>query len=278
MTTFSHQPLVSICIPAYNNESFIKETIDCVLAQTYSHWELVISDDCSKDRTVEIIKSYKDSRIRLVEHKTNLGLVGNWNSLVNELKGEYVKLLCGDDLIHPTCIEKQLEVFLSGKYTNVSLVACYTDLINEEGEHLFTKKYPFNKGIISAKKAIVTNFIFGTNTIGEPGSGLFKREAYAKIGIYDASNSYTVDMDFWLRVLLLGDLYIVPESLAYFRINQGANTTKIKKTQSKLFRQFAKKIYDDKRFGLSLFHYYVACVSSFIMQYLRGTFLSLYLK
>ena len=278
MSTSLSQPLISVCIPAYNNESFIRETIDCILHQTYQNWELIISDDCSKDHTVDIIKTYTDPRIRLIERQKNSGLVGNWNSLVPELKGEYVKLLCGDDLIDPTCLEKQLAVFLSGNYPGVSLVTAHTRLIDETGKQLFVKKYPFKTGFIPSKKAIASNFLFGTNTIGEPGAGLFKREVYEKMGSYDASNNYLVDLDFWFKALLLGDLYVVPEALASFRINKGATTTKTKNTQAKLFRQFAKKIYDDKRFHINLFQYYMACTSASLMQFLRGVVLKVFLK
>lgn len=274
----SKPPLVSICIPAYNSEKYIAETIKCVINQTYQNIELIISDDCSKDKTVEIIKSFSDPRIRLIEQKTNLGLGGNWNSLIPELKGEFVKLLCADDLITEDCIEKQVAIFTSDKYKTVSLVSCQIRLINSEGKLLFTKKFPFKSGFIKASSAINYNYIFGKNVIGEPGAGLFKRIAFEKIGNYDASNSYLIDLDFWFRVLLLGDLYVIPEPMASFRINKGAETTKLKNNQAQLFMVFAKKFLNDKRFKISKFHYFLAYINSYLMQFLRGIILKFFAK
>lgn len=273
-----NMPLVSIYIPSYNNEKYIAETINCIINQTYKNWELVISDDCSMDKTVQIVKSFNDSRIRLIEQKTNLGLGGNWNSSISELKGEYVKLLCGDDLITKDCLEKQVAIFLSDKFPSVSLVSCQTQLINAEGKVLFTKKFPFKSGEISSKAAINYNYIFGKNVIGEPGSGLFKRNAFEKIGNYDASNSYLIDLDFWFRVLLLGNLYVIPEPMASFRLNKGAETTKLKNNQAKLFMQFAKKFLQDKRFNISKLHYALAYINSHLMQFLRGLVLKFFAK
>lgn len=278
MRNSSAQPLVSICIPAYNNAEFIQETIKCIINQTYSNWELIIADDCSKDNTVDVVKSFTDHRIRLVEHKNNLGLAGNWNSLVPELKGEFVKLVCGDDLIKEDCIEKQLEIFLSKKYPTVSLVSCYTDLIDESSKRLFTKKFPFNNGLISAKKAIIYNYYFGKNVIGEPSSGMFKREAFAKIGLYDTENLYMIDLDFWFRVLLLGDMYVIPEPLACFRLNKQATTTKIKNTQADLFIKFMRKIKNDARYSIKQHHLLITIVNAKIMQFLRGLVLRFFLK
>ena len=81
------QPLVSVCIPAYNNAAYIKDTIDSILRQTYTNLELVICDDNSKDDTVEVIESIKDSRIKLIKNEKNLGMSGNWNNCLKHCTG-----------------------------------------------------------------------------------------------------------------------------------------------------------------------------------------------
>ena len=101
------EPLVSICIPAYNNAAYIKDTIDSILSQTYKNLELVIVDDKSKDDTVAVIKSIPDERIRLYENEKNLGMSGNWNHCLELCKGEYIKLICADDMLAPDAIEKE---------------------------------------------------------------------------------------------------------------------------------------------------------------------------
>lgn len=273
-----NKPLVSVCIPAYNNERFFKSTIQSVLDQTYDNWELIIADDVSSDSSFEIARSFNDKRIIVSQNKINLGLVGNWNNVVSEAKGEFVKLLGGDDLLSPDCLEKQVAIFQSNKYPTVSLVTSYRTLINDEGRELMIRKLPFMSGLISSQKAVSWNFLYGTNIIGEPIVGLFRRSVFSKIGKYDESNPYLVDLDFWVRVLLTGDLYIIPESLSSFRISKGSMTSQLKNNQAQLFRRFAKKMVNDKRFNVNTLHYYFSCLIASVMQILRRSYTRFYLR
>ena len=272
------KPLISVCIPAYNNAKVIKNTIDSIINQTYDNWELIISDDCSKDNTVEVVKSYNDPRIRIIEHKANLGMARNFNFVIGEAKGEYIKLICGDDTIDPDCLEKQIDVFTSGKYPSVVLVISNRRLIDNTGKVIMTRKFPFKKGFVSSKIAIFLNILFGTNVIGEPHVGLMSKKTFSLAGNFEDTNPYCVDLDFWFKVLLVGDMYVIPETLASFRISKGSSTTKIKNSHAKLFREFMKRIHLDRRYKVNLMQYYVACFSSSIMQVLRHSFMYIYSK
>ena len=106
------EPLVSVCIPAYNNAAYIKETIDSILKQTWKNLELVICDDKSKDNTIEVIESIKDDRIRLCKNEKNLGMSGNWNKCLHECKGEFIKLICADDMLRKDAIEKEVRALI----------------------------------------------------------------------------------------------------------------------------------------------------------------------
>ena len=101
---------MSVCIPAYKAERFIAATIESVLAQTTEDWELVVVDDASPDGTYDVAARYAgDRRVRVERNATNLGPVGNWNHVVAQARGRYVKLLCSDDLLYPTCLARQAE-------------------------------------------------------------------------------------------------------------------------------------------------------------------------
>ena len=91
--------LVSIIMPSYNTGCFIKETIESVLAQSYSNWELIIVDDCSKDNTDDIVKPYlSDARIRYLKNETNSGAAVSRNRALREAKGRWIAFLDSDDL------------------------------------------------------------------------------------------------------------------------------------------------------------------------------------
>jgi teichuronic acid biosynthesis glycosyltransferase TuaG len=115
-------PLISICIPIYNAVGFIEETVNCLINQTYTHWELILQDDCSTDGTWELIsKKYdKHPQIRVYQNKVNLRIGNNWNAAYEKAKGEYVVIFNADDLIDHNFIEISLNYFK--KYPELDLV------------------------------------------------------------------------------------------------------------------------------------------------------------
>ena len=102
---------VSIITPTFNSERFIAETIVSVQAQTYQDWEMIIVDDCSTDRTAEIVASFqeKDSRIKYFHNATNKGSAFSRNLALQNAKGKWIAFLDSDDLWHPEKLEKQIE-------------------------------------------------------------------------------------------------------------------------------------------------------------------------
>ncbi len=105
--------LVSIIVPVYNAENFIEETMDCVLAQSYPHWELLLVEDCSTDNTAALIRRYMersgDSRIRLIRQPSNMGAAKARNRGLKEAEGRYISYLDADDLWLPEKLERELE-------------------------------------------------------------------------------------------------------------------------------------------------------------------------
>ncbi len=105
------ESLVSILLATYNQEYLISETIESILNQTYTNWELVIGDDCSSDKTYEIVKSYQErypDKIKAFRNSENLGITGNCNEILKRCSGKYIAFIGGDDLFLPTKLEKQV--------------------------------------------------------------------------------------------------------------------------------------------------------------------------
>jgi Glycosyltransferases involved in cell wall biogenesis len=114
----NNEYLVSIITPAYNCEKVISETIESVLSQTYTNYEMIIVDDCSKDNTVEVAQKYvlKDSRIRLIQQNKNQGTAVARNTGIENANGRFIAFLDSDDLWKPTKLEKQIEFMLENNY------------------------------------------------------------------------------------------------------------------------------------------------------------------
>lgn len=113
-----NKDLVSIITPSYNSSSFIEETINSVIAQTYSNWEMIIIDDCSSDNSVDVINQSisKDNRIKLIQNKENKGAAETRNVGLKIAKGRYIAFLDSDDLWLPTKLEEQIAFMEKGNY------------------------------------------------------------------------------------------------------------------------------------------------------------------
>lgn len=109
------QPLVSIIMPLYNGEKFIRGTLESVLAQTYENWELIIIDDYSIDNSYYIIKDYKDERIHYYKNIKNIGVAYSRNKGMELARGEYIAFLDSDDIWNKDKIEKQVKYIIENK-------------------------------------------------------------------------------------------------------------------------------------------------------------------
>ena len=127
--------LVSIVMPNYNSVKFIKETIDSVISQTYQNWELIIVDDCSSDNSLEIIKQYKDNRIRIQENKSNSGAAISRNNAIESAKGRWIAFLDSDDLWDSNKLLKHLQFMTQTKssfsFTNYYVLNSNNELISK---------------------------------------------------------------------------------------------------------------------------------------------------
>lgn len=271
------QSLISICIPAYNAEKFIKKTIESVLSQSYQHIEIVITDDCSKDQTVAVINSFTDKRIKFYQNEKNLGVEGNWNKALKLATGKYCKMMGADDILYPNCLEEQLKIIDNPDNADVVLVTSHKNVINQDGKLIMTRKFPGSgkyKGIKALKKSLHR----GTNVIGEPVSGLFRKEVLEKSGYYNGENLYMIDMDLWSRILKHGDLYVVDKILYAFRISTDSLSTNIGFAQVKLFNTFVDKLFADKDFKINVFDKYLAKTMALAMGIARNLIYLIYFR
>jgi hypothetical protein len=241
----SPQPLISICIPAYNNDDFVAAALQSVLDQSFGDFEIIVTDDKSTDGTVSVVKGFKDQRIRLVQNEVNLGMGTNWNKALSLATGKYVKLLCGDDLLYRECLARQVQAFEAPSNAGVSLAVCGSDVINTNSDIVLRRNPRFPAGRVSGKTLIRKCVRWGTNLIGEPAVGLFRREVLARSGWFDPTNPYLIDLAFWAQLLKQGDAFVDQARLAAFRISPGTVSTKTGLRQAAHFRRFVQKLHTD---------------------------------
>ncbi|WP_236794542.1 glycosyltransferase [Amycolatopsis sp. GM8] len=224
------RPAVSVCVPAYQAERYLADTVSSVLSQTFADFELVVLDNASTDRTAEILAGFDDPRLRVVRNEHVLPLADNWNRAVAETTAPLVKLLCADDLLHPRCLEQQHAAFAAEP--GLALVCSRRDLINEQAR-MITRNRGL-RGLLGRRPSadVVRKIVrHGGNPLGEPGGALFRREHFDKVGGFDARWRFPMDLALWIRLLELGDFYGIEESLAAFRINRGSVSARAQRAE-----------------------------------------------
>jgi glycosyltransferase involved in cell wall biosynthesis len=209
-------PEVSVCIPVYNGEAFLAETIRSVLSQTFEDFELVLLDNASTDETPRIARSFDDPRVRIITNATNISQPDNWRKAVELCRAPLVKLVCADDLLYPRCLERQVAAMAD---PGVAVVAARRDMIDESGRAIFrgrglTGLVGERSGVQVARRVVRS----GANPIGEPGGVLFHRADYAAVGGWRPDLRWAMDLDLWIRLLSCGRFLGQAETLAAFRV------------------------------------------------------------
>lgn len=231
--------LVSICIPTYNGERWLYESITSALAQTYASLEIVIVDDRSTDDTLKIARSFRDPRLRIEENSRNLGIVGNRNESIKLSKGDYIKFLFQDDLLYPTCIEKMVQTIEA--HENIGLVFCPRDILLENTNdpnqtwfrNYYSKSYENfgNMGRVNRGTEMFGKWLaddFRANWIGEPSNVMLRRSVLRRIGLFNSRMKSCSDFEMWIRMMHFSDVGFLNETLAAFRFHSSSAGAQIR--------------------------------------------------
>ena len=215
-----NEPLVSIGLPVYNAEKYLEEAFESILAQNYKHFELIVSDNASDDRTQDICLKYakKDSRVRYYRNERNLGAAPNHNHVFKLAKGKYFKWAGYDDKIAPDFLTKCVEVLEK----NLDIVLCMpqTDLIDENGQYIGGFDYKVNADISSPQMRF-KDFMF-INKSGNFIYGLMRLDSVSKTSLHGSFPSS--DLVFLAELAFYGTFYVMPEPLFYRRMHAGQST------------------------------------------------------
>ncbi len=165
------QPLVSIIIPTYNRAEYLKQAIKSVLAQTYTNFELLILDNCSPDKTPDIVAQFNDPRIKYIRHQCNIRGAANWAYGLYWSKGEYVSFLGDDDRYTANFISSRVNTFKKHEY--ITAVFSNYDICNEQNIIIGSTPYLFDYEKILSGNELLR---FAVNRLWSLGSTLYKRD------------------------------------------------------------------------------------------------------
>lgn len=207
----SPKPLVSIVIPVFNAADYLREAVDSVLGQDYSNVELIVLDDGSTDNSIEILKSYNEG-LFLLESHANIGQSATMNLGWSMAKGDVLSYLSADDALLPGAVTRSVESL--NNHENVVMTYCDYMLMDSKSADLrrvYAPEFDYEKMV--------------SDIVVQPGPGVFfRRSAFTKIGGWNSSYRQVPDLEYWLRLGLVGDFLRIPEVLAKFRVHDESQT------------------------------------------------------
>lgn len=217
---------VSIVLPVYNGEENLEKSIESVLNQTYQNIQLILVDDCSTDKTPDIIDTYikKDSRICLIRNKENLKLPASLNVGFRIAEGEYYTWTSDDNIYHESAIETMVNWMEENPI--YSMIYCNVILIGQKGEILRKNKLPDPEQLLFK------------NTVGA--CFLYRSEIAHKVGEYDETLFLAEDYDYWLRIYQEGKIKHMEQFLYYYRCHDNSLTA----TKHELVKLQTSKVWD----------------------------------
>ena len=265
-------PLVSVVVPSYNHEKFLKERLDSIINQTFQDFELIILDDLSPDNSRDIIESYRTHPkvSNIVYNEINSGSTFfQWNKAVLELaKGEFIWIAESDDVAEITFLEKLVPVLEN----DPKIVLAYSQSARMDSEGNITGSWNdwtndlkgcevFDKSFQTSGRNYIQKFLINKNTIPNASAVVFRKDKYIETEGAEVMLKINGDWELWLKILLLGDIYFSNETLNKFRYHltsviakaKNGNLTIEKKyyliEQRVLMRESFRNRLKDKRFS-----------------------------
>ncbi len=217
-------PLVSIVIPIYYPPDFFETTLESIRNQTYKSIEVIISDDVINSNYEKWVLTISDPSWKIIKNTSvQKGIFSNLNNALRESVGDFIQILCQDDILHPTCIEEQVKGLQ--KHPSAGMIFSDFDMI-QDGKLL--KKTKTASGLSLTKAKIALNKFLSRGCLpGNLSPVMLRRTAFEEVGFFNEDFKYAGDFEYWVRISLSGYDYVYnPACLLALRTheNRASNT------------------------------------------------------
>lgn len=210
-------PTVSIVVPSYNVQATIRETLESVFAQTYADFEVIVINDGSTDRTLEVVAEFTDPRLRVYSYE-NGGLPVARNRGIDRARGRYLTFLDADDLWTPDKVADQVAAL--DAHPRAGAVYSWTSFLQSDGQALSPDAPVYHEGNVYAA-------LLQGNFINSGSNAMLRREAIAAAGYFDADLKSIEDWDYWLRVAKDWEFALVPKHQVLYRQSATSMAAKV---------------------------------------------------
>ena len=214
---------VSVCIPVYNGAAHLADCLRSVAAQEISRLEIVVGDDNSSDRSLDVIAGVREefpgTDWRVIRHPSRLGMAGNWNACVEAASGQLIKVMGQDDILYPGCLAAQVEALAASD--EIALCACGCEICSASGGKVFQRKRKRTGGVYEGNELIAACLRSAANLIGEPVTTMFRKSDFSRAGGFDRSMRYYIDLDMWMKLLRDRKFAFIEKPYCGFRVHRG---------------------------------------------------------
>jgi len=233
----SSTALVSIVIPVYNGMPYIVAAVESALAQSYEPLEIVVIENHSSDGTAEWLNGQSDDRLRVVYRDETQPANENWNQAIAESRGQFVKLMCADDLIEPDAIRAQVADLQANP--DAVMAASRRRVIGDDGRVLKAQHGLGSlRGLVDGSAALGACCLAGTNLLGEPAAVMFNGAAIRAAMPWRGRLPYLIDLSTYAAVLTGGSLICQDRVLASFRVSTTSWSSSLLSQQAAQFREW----------------------------------------
>lgn len=211
-----NKPLISVIMPAHNAQKYISSAIESILNQTFKKFELIIINDSSTDKTLDIIKSFskKDSRVKIVNNDTRLDIARSLNKGISFAKSNIIARMDADDIAFSNRLELQYKLISSSK--NIAVVGANIVIMDTAENKIATRSYPDSSGKLK-------DCLFKYSPFAHP-VVMFKKNMFEEVGRYNPKYSPTEDLDLWFRLGIKYEFESIPESLLKYRLYEKSSS------------------------------------------------------
>lgn len=235
---------VAVCVPVYNGAAHLADCLRSVAAQQAAGLEIIVGDDSSSDRSLDVAESVRDEfpahRWKIVRHPNRMGMARNWNACVEVASGPLIKVMGQDDILYPGCLAEQAEALSASD--EIALCACGCEICSASGKKIFHRKRNYGDGVHDGNEILSRCLRSAANFIGEPVTGMFRKADFEKAGGFDLTMRYFVDLDMWARLLKGRKFAFVDKPLCGFRIHRGGASFSLQGEGYAEFLRLEKKL------------------------------------
>jgi glycosyltransferase involved in cell wall biosynthesis len=218
--TLNWNPLVSVVVPVFNGERYLRESLDSILRQTYRPMEVLVMDDASTDGTADILASYRD-RVKIYRQPRNRGQFGNVNDGIAKVQGDYIAVYHSDDIYHPEIVER--EVAFLQKYPEAAAVFSLETFMDAASRDSGRVEHPSGVPCDTpiTYRMILDSLLKHKNRILCGPSSMVRSSAYREAGPYRDEFGIAGDLEMWLRIAERHPVGIIGEYLMRYRYGHG---------------------------------------------------------